>query len=164
MRELKTGCPPRMTTTYGDRYNVTLDWVELFDGLPLDSATGHLKTTDDEGNYLVYNDEKQLFANAEPRLKGSIMMPGETYKGVCLDIRSGLIKEDVKPQTDKIAKFEPDDGQTTTPWKNNTWFKNHLINHSTNQICYQVCKLPLQCTHNGKSNHMMHLHHYITPF
>lgn len=120
-------CPPRMTTTYGDRYNVTLDWVELFDGLPLDSATGHLKTIDDEGNYLVYNDEKQLFANAEPRLKGSIMMPGETYKGVCLDIRSGLIKEDVKPRTDKIAKFEPDDGQTTTPWKNNTWFKNHII-------------------------------------
>ena len=48
-------CPPRMTTTYGHRYNVTLDWVELFDGLPLHRNTGRLKTTDDEGNYVVYD-------------------------------------------------------------------------------------------------------------
>ncbi|MDR3142409.1 MAG: RagB/SusD family nutrient uptake outer membrane protein, partial [Tannerellaceae bacterium] len=29
-------CPVRLTTTYGGRYGVPLDWVELFDGLPLD--------------------------------------------------------------------------------------------------------------------------------
>lgn len=119
-------CPPRMTTTYGDRYNVTLDWVELFDGLPIDPATGRLKTTDANGNYIVYNDEKELFANAEPRLKGSLLMPGETYKGVTLDIRSGLIKENIDPST-PIAKFIADDGQTTVAWANVPWFKENVI-------------------------------------
>ena len=120
-------CPPRMTTTYGDRYNVTLDWVELFEGLPLDPATGRLKTTDDDGNYLIYPDEKTLFANAEPRLRGSIMIPGETYKGITLDIRSGIITEEIDPATNpKIAKFVADDGETTLNWNTNEWFNEHV--------------------------------------
>ena len=119
-------CPHRMTTTYGDRYCVTLDFVELFDGLPLDPKTGHLKTTDDEGNYLVYNNEKELFQNAEPRLRGSVMLPGETYKGVTLDMRAGVIKEDIDPST-KIQKFVADDGQTTINWSKNPWFKEHVV-------------------------------------
>lgn len=124
-------CPPRMTTTYGDRFNVTLDWVELFDGLPLDPKTGRLKTTDEEGNYIVYNDEKELFKNAEPRLKGSIMLPGETYKGINLDIRSGVIKESVDPST-KIQKFEADDGETTLNWTKNPWFAANVLTTTTN--------------------------------
>lgn len=125
-------CPPRMTTTYGDRFNVTLDWVELFDGLPIDQATGRLKTTDDNGNYIVYDDEKQLFANAEPRLRAQIMLPGHTYKGITLDIRSGLIKENIDPST-PIAKFVKDDGQTTTGWKNaSTWFAENVMTTTEN--------------------------------
>lgn len=103
-------CPDRMTTTYSGRFNPTLDWAELFDGLPLDPETGRLKTVDDEGNYLVYNDEKELWANVEPRLRGSVMIPGDTYKGITVDIRAGIIKENVDPST-KIAKFVPDDGK-----------------------------------------------------
>lgn len=118
-------CPPRMTTTYGDRYNVTLDWVELFEGLPLDPATGHLKTVDDNGNYIVYDNEKELFVNVEPRLRGSVMLPGETYKDITLDIRSGVILENVDPST-PIAKFVADDGQTTTAWANNDWFQQNV--------------------------------------
>ena len=124
-------CPPRMTTTYGDRYNVTLDWVELFDGLPLDPATGRLKTTDENGKYIVYQDEKELFANVEPRLRGSVMLPGETYKGINLDIRSGLIKENIDP-AQPIDKFVADDGQTTTNWTNNAWFKANVLTTTTN--------------------------------
>lgn len=123
-------CPPRMTSTYGDRYNVTLDWVELFEGLPIDPATGRLKTTDDNGNYIVYDDEKQLFANAEPRLRAQIMLPGHTYKGITLDIRSGLIKENVDPST-PIAKFVADDGQTTSKWTDNAWYKENVMTNGT---------------------------------
>lgn len=118
-------CPPRMTTTYGDRYNVTLDWVELFEGLPIDETTGRLKTTEN-GKYIVYDNERELFKNAEPRLRGSILLPGETYKGVTLDIRSGLIKENIAPDT-PIDKFIPDDGQTTKPWSGVEWFKNNVL-------------------------------------
>ncbi len=127
-------CPPRMTTTYGDRYNVTLDWVELFDGLPLDPATGHLKTTDDDGNYIVYSSEKELFANAEPRLRGSLMLPGETYKGITVDIRSGIIEESIDP-SEKIKKFSVDDGKTTTNWNNGpnkNWYNAHVKTSTQN--------------------------------
>lgn len=118
-------CPPRMTSTYGDRYNVTLDWVELFDGLPLEPSTGYLKTTDDNGNYLVYDDVKDLLDGAEPRLRGSILLPGHTYKSVELDIRAGIIKEEVDAST-PIAKFVKDDGQTTVNYNSNPWFKENV--------------------------------------
>lgn len=117
--------PKRMTTTYGERFDVTLDWVELFDGLNLDPRTGYLKTTDDDGNYIVYNSAHGPFDNAEPRLKGSVMLPGDEFKGVTLDIRSGLIKESVDPST-KIKKFVADDGKTTSQWNTDSWFAANM--------------------------------------
>ena len=108
--------PERMVGfSYGGRYFVPLDWVELFDGLPLDSETGHLKTTDDDGNFIVYDSGHGIFDNAEPRLKASIMIPGDTYKGYELDMRWGLIDPSVDP-SQKIKKEIPDDGKTTTGW------------------------------------------------
>lgn len=124
-------CPPRMTTTYGDRYNVTLDWVELFDGLPIDPFTGKLKTVDDNGNYIVYDGQAGLYKNAEPRLLGSILVPGHTYKGVELDIRRGIIKESIDPSS-PIQKFVPDDYFSTTAYDNNAWFKSNVITSTQN--------------------------------
>lgn len=124
-------CPPRMTTTYGDRYNVTLDWVELFDGLPIDPLTGKLKTVDEDGNYIVYDGQDGLYKNAEPRLLGSILVPGHTYKGVELDIRRGIIKESIDPSS-PIQKFVPDDYFSTTAYDNNAWFKSNVITSTQN--------------------------------
>ncbi len=118
--------PPRMTSTYGDRYNVTLDWVELFDGLPINHETGRIKTVDDNNNYIVYANEKELFNNAEPRLKGSILLPGHTYKGVEVDMRRGIIKEEVDPSTE-IQKFSIDDGNSTTAYGNGFFKENVLV-------------------------------------
>lgn len=43
--------PKRMQTTeYGSRSNPTLDWVELFEGVPLNNE-GHFNAFDDDGNY-----------------------------------------------------------------------------------------------------------------
>ncbi len=106
--------PERFTNgNYGNRYFVPLDWVELFDGLPLDPATGRLKTTDDDGNYIVYENCHELFDNAEPRLKASILIPGDTYFGGQeeLDMRNGLIIN-VGPDH-KIKKTIIDDGKKT---------------------------------------------------
>jgi len=122
--------PPRMATTYGSRFNVTLDWVELFDGLPKDQNTGHLKTTDSQGHYIVYDGPTALFSNAEPRLKGSIMLAGQTYKTLELDIRSGVINENIDPST-PISKFVPDDGVMTTAYASVPWFKNNVLTTTT---------------------------------
>jgi hypothetical protein len=107
--------PARMASTYGGRFGVTLDWVELFDGLPVDPATGRMKTTDASNYYIVYNSPYELFDNAEPRLKGSLILPGDVFKGIQMDVRRGIIKENVDPST-PITKFVPDDGNTTTAY------------------------------------------------
>jgi len=112
----KLMAPARMVGfSYGGRYFVPLDWIELFDGLPIDSQTGHLKTTDNDGNYVVYDSEHGIFDNAEPRLKASIMIPGDSYKGYTLDMRWGLIDPSIDP-SQKIKKTILDDGKTTTGW------------------------------------------------
>lgn len=95
--------PPHMTTTYGDRFNPTLDYVELFDGLPK-NAKGQLQTTDASGNYIVYNSVEELFANCEPRLRGTVLLPGQPFKGLRTDLRRGTLIESVNPAT-PIKKF-----------------------------------------------------------
>ena len=110
--------PPRMTVTYGDRYNITLDWVELFDGLPLDTETGRFSGFDAEGNYIVYDDCYQLWDGAEPRLRANLLLPGHVYKGIQLDLRSGLIDPSIDPDVDKIKKFSRDDGAISEAYTN----------------------------------------------
>jgi len=125
--------PPRMATEWGSRYCLTLDWVELFNGLPIDPNTGHLKVTDDEGNYIVYKSAGEIFENAEPRLRACMMIPGRTYKNVELDIRRGLIDESIDPST-KIKKFIPDDGNSTSAYTNNEFFKQYVITNTQNVL------------------------------
>lgn len=103
--------PPRMTTTYGDRYNPTLDWVELFDGLPIDAATGHFSAFDSEGHYIVYDNNTQLWDGAEPRLRANLLLPGQVVKdGFKIDIRAGIFNKDIDPAVHKFKKFSIDDG------------------------------------------------------
>lgn len=110
--------PIHMTTTYGGRFCPTLDYVELFDGLPKNSK-GQLKTTDDSGNYIVYDYVDQLFENCEPRLRGTVLLPGQPFKGVRTDIRRGTFVESIDPST-PIKKFI-DEGMTT-PYSTNSWY------------------------------------------
>jgi tetratricopeptide (TPR) repeat protein len=70
----------------------TLDFVELFDGLPR-NAEGHIKVTtgntNSEGNYLQFEDPMELFANAEPRLRAYVILPNDTFKGTQIEVRTG---------------------------------------------------------------------------
>jgi hypothetical protein len=103
--------PPRMTTTYGNRYNPTLDWVELFDGLPLDPNTGHFSAFDENGYYIVYDNCQQLWDGAEPRLRANLLLPGQIVKGgFKVDLRGGIFPENIDPDMDKFKKFSIDDG------------------------------------------------------
>ncbi|MBT1688962.1 RagB/SusD family nutrient uptake outer membrane protein [Dawidia soli] len=101
--------PPHMTTTYGDRFNPTLDYVELFDGLPKNEK-GQLKTTNDDGTYIVYDSPDEVFENCEPRLRGTVLLPGMSIKGMNVDLRRGTLIDAVDPAT-PIQKFVPE-GQT----------------------------------------------------
>ena len=103
--------PKRMTNTYGGRYGVHLDWVELFDGLPLDDQ-GHFSAFDADGNYIVYDNCQQLWKATEPRLQAQLLIPGQTFRGFKIDHRHGIFDEKVDPALDKFKKFSIDDGTT----------------------------------------------------
>lgn len=111
-------CPVRLTTTYGGRYGVPLDWVELFDNLPM-NAEGHFHAFDADGNYLVYDNAHQMWDAAEPRLRAQIFVPGMMAKGFKIDIRMGVFNKNIDPDVNKFKKFSIDDGATNFNYRSN---------------------------------------------
>ena len=73
---------------YSSEVNPTLNYVELFDGFPKNSD-GTIKTTTG-GKYDLYTNTVDIFANAEPRLRATVVLPGDVLKGVSIEIRRGI--------------------------------------------------------------------------
>lgn len=103
--------PQHLTSTYGDRFCPTLDYVELFDGLPK-NGKGQINTLNDDGTYRVYDKVEDLFENCEPRLRGSVLLPGQAFKGGFVDIRRGTFIESIDPDN-PISRFLPDDSKAS---------------------------------------------------
>lgn len=73
----------------------TLDFVELFDGLPR-YADGTLRVTDGAdhttGNYILFDSPYDIFANAEPRLRAYVILPMDKFRGETIETRMGIYK------------------------------------------------------------------------
>lgn len=71
----------------------TLDFIELFDGFDR-YRDGTIKVTDGisntQGNYLMYETPMDFFANAEPRLRAYVILPGDVFKGRVNETRAGI--------------------------------------------------------------------------
>jgi len=67
----------------------TLDFVELFDGFAK-NADGTIKVFDSNGKYLLFDKVTDIFANAEPRLRAYVILPGDVFKGEAIEIRRGI--------------------------------------------------------------------------
>jgi hypothetical protein len=74
---------------YSSEVNPTLNFVEMFGGLPK-NADGTLKTLDASGHYILYNNTMDIFANVEPRLRATVILPGDAFKGQNIEIRRGI--------------------------------------------------------------------------
>jgi len=83
----------------------TLDFVEMFDGLPK-NADGTIQTLDENGNYKMFDSLYEFFENAEPRLRANIIFPGDVFKGEEIEIWRGIY---TNPNVDNISKFVPED-------------------------------------------------------
>ena len=79
----------RGAQNYSGRANPTLDFIEMFDDT--DGNPFILKTGTDAAP-IYYTDRMELFAKAEPRLKGVVIFPGDQYKGEVIDVRKGIVK------------------------------------------------------------------------
>ncbi len=66
----------------------TLGLVESY--LPLDGGPGRIADRDANGNYIAYDDVSEIFDGRDYRLKGTCLVPGQTFKGAQLDILAGV--------------------------------------------------------------------------
>ncbi len=67
----------------------TLDFVELFDGFPKNS-NGTVRTLDANNKYVLYSNTMDFFADAEPRLRATVVLPGDELKGESIEIYRGI--------------------------------------------------------------------------
>jgi hypothetical protein len=74
---------------YSSEVNPTLDFVEMFDGIPKNS-NGTIQNLDASGHYALFTNTMDLFANAEPRLRATVILPGDVFKGENIEIRRGI--------------------------------------------------------------------------
>ncbi|MCQ2142459.1 MAG: RagB/SusD family nutrient uptake outer membrane protein [Bacteroidales bacterium] len=72
----------------------TLDFVEMFDGIPKNDD-GTWKSFNDDGSFIMYDNRYQPFENAEPRLLAYVLVPGATWMKQEIDIRRGIYVGDL---------------------------------------------------------------------
>ncbi|SFU67145.1 Starch-binding associating with outer membrane [Pustulibacterium marinum] len=66
----------------------SLSLVESFEYL--DGSEGTLQTMDSDGNYIVYDEIDDIFDNKDPRLAGTVLYGGSSFKGAPLSILAGV--------------------------------------------------------------------------
>ena len=71
----------------------TEDFMELFDGFDR-YPNGTIRVTDgtdhSNGNYILYEEPLDFFANVEPRLRAYVIFPGDFFKKDVIEIRAGI--------------------------------------------------------------------------
>lgn len=132
-------CVPRQAmgaNGYATLVNPTLDFVEMFDGLPKD-ANGRLQNFDANGHYKMYSSTMELFANAEPRLRATVILPGDEFKGENISIYRGLYTK--TDAASGISRIIPDAG-TTEKYENIAQCKDYIVSspNPDNQTVYTL--------------------------
>jgi starch-binding outer membrane protein, SusD/RagB family len=96
---------PNQTKTGGNdsEVNPTIDFVEMFDGIAKDEE-GNFKNIDENGHYYLFDSPLDAFANAEPRLRGTVILPMDTYRGQVIEIRRGIWTGDASGGIAPVAK------------------------------------------------------------
>jgi len=79
----------RGAQNYSGRANPTLDFIEMFDDT---DGNPFILNTGTDSNPVFYADRTDVFAKAEPRLKGIVIFPGAEFKGTVIDVRKGIVK------------------------------------------------------------------------
>jgi len=69
--------------------NPTLEFIEMFDGFAKD-ANGHFRNLNTNGKYELYPNTMDAFATAEPRLRATVILPGDIFKNESIEIRHGI--------------------------------------------------------------------------
>lgn len=72
--------------------NPSLNLVQEFE--LLDNTFAPLPNRDANSDLIAYNDKSEIFSNRDPRLAGTVILPGSQFKGQDLDIWAGVMESD----------------------------------------------------------------------
>ena len=98
----------------GSAVTPSLNLVESFDYL--DGSQGTLKTrTADNSDFIYYNNPQDIFANKDPRLYGTVLYPGVSFKGKDIALQAGVMEWNATTSTYKV--FEGAYGSVYTDGK-----------------------------------------------
>lgn len=87
---------------YSSGFNPTLDYVEMFGALVVNDANGYP---------IRFSSRFDLFRNIEPRLRASVILPGDAFKGDTIDIQRGIYESYVNGDSiGSIKKLHNTDG------------------------------------------------------
>jgi starch-binding outer membrane protein, SusD/RagB family len=89
---------------FSSRINPTLDVVEQFEYVNGSPGTLNIGTP---SSPVFYTNAPDLFANKDPRLLASVIVPFSTFKGNIIDIQSGLYDLGVKVEGAYTALYNP---------------------------------------------------------
>ena len=115
-----------MVGGYSSAVCPTLDFVEMFEGFPKDEQ-GRIKTMEN-GKYVLYDNLTDLFKDAEPRLRATVILPGEQFKGEAIEIWRGIyigsVDDGISPLLPEgyLSRYEVSDSKdllVTSPSGNN---------------------------------------------
>lgn len=110
---------------YAAASSPTLDFVEMFDGLDK-NAQGKIETFDANGHYKMFDNTMDFFVNAEPRLRATVILPGDEFKGEKIEIWRGIYtKQDV---TNGITRLLPEG--TVGFYESNAECKKYIVSSS----------------------------------
>ena len=91
-------CAPQITGNSAANENTPLlNLVESYEFT--DNRNGHLALTDANGDYIYYDSPQELFAKKDPRLKATIICPGDIIDGVEMIYQAGQMKLKKKGST-----------------------------------------------------------------
>lgn len=95
---------PAQTKTGGNdsEVNPSMDFVEMFDGIAKDEQ-GHFDNLDENDRYYLFNSPQDPFADAEPRLRGTVIFPRDNFRGQTIDIRRGIWTGDASGGIPRLA-------------------------------------------------------------
>lgn len=90
----------RTTGTFSSHTNPTLNLVESFESVTdgaveLDAYVGNeivenMGDTETAHNYVLYDSPSGIFEGRDPRLWGTVILPGEPFRGTAIDMQAGL--------------------------------------------------------------------------
>lgn len=89
----------------------TLNLVEMYEGFAK-NPDGTVRTMDASGNYVTYASTMEFFANAEPRLRATVILPGDLFKGVVTEVRRGVFTGN---SLGGLSDLTPGNGSTAYP-------------------------------------------------